>query len=67
MKAFLLSLLSGDEREVDSVIVCGVVALVVMLAITIWQPGWNPVPYATSAATVIGTIGGAKRLRDGVK
>lgn len=67
MKAFFLSLLSGDESEVDSAIVCGVLALLVLIGITAWRPDWNPIPYTTGAATIIGMVPVGRRFRDGPK
>ena len=69
MKALLASLFSGDESEVDSVIVCGVVALLALIGCTvaalIMAPvAFSPVGTATGMGTVIGAIAGGKTARD---
>lgn len=69
MLNFFQSLLSGDERDVDSVIVCGVVALAALIGVTVfavWQDHslWNPLTFATGAGTLITSVAGGKTARD---
>lgn len=62
---WLVNLFSKDDGPVCCITVCGVACVITLVGITIWQPGWNPMPYAGGAATIIGTIAGGKRWRDG--
>jgi hypothetical protein len=69
LKSFFLSLLSGDESEVDSVIVCGVVALLSLIGttifVTIHEPtSFSPINFATAASGVIGSVAAGKTARD---
>jgi hypothetical protein len=70
MRALLLSLLNGDEKEVDSVIACGVVALVALIAFCVYQiiaapAAFSPATFAGGASGLVASIGGSKRFRDG--
>ena len=72
MKAFLLSLFSGDESEVDSVIVCGAIALLALVGVTIYvtimvPSSFSPMNFGPAAAAVIGAAAGSKRVRDGAR
>ena len=70
MMSFINSLLSGDEKEVDSVIACGVVALISLIGFCAYQAVTHPElfsagTYAGGAASLVASIGGSKRFRDG--
>lgn len=69
MSAFLTSLVSGDERLVDSVIVCGIFALLTLTVLTALQmylapTAFSPGAYVGAAAPLIGTVAAAKTGRD---
>lgn len=63
-------LLSRDEAVVDSILVTAAVATLALTVFTGWalyldHTTYSPVAFGTGAATIIGTMGAAKRLRDG--
>lgn len=67
----LLSLISQDELQVDSIIVASLMALLFYFGLyvyaTIMAPAsWNGFYFASGAATLIGAMGASKRWRDGV-
>ena len=69
MTCFFKSLLSSSDLEVDSIIFAGLVALLVLIGLsvyaTIQSPGaWNPITFATGAATTIASVAGGKTARD---
>jgi hypothetical protein len=66
----LRSLFSGDEKTVDSVIVAGIGALVMLIVYAGYQLAlhpelFNPIAYAGGASGLVASIGGSKRFRDG--
>ena len=66
---FVSSLVSSDEREVDSLVVAGLMALVVMICITVYTvlhdaASWSPANFAGGAATLIASVAGGKTARD---
>lgn len=68
--AFFSSLLSSDDRSADSVIVGGLIALVVLCGLSLWDVirsshEFSALNFGGGCAAVLGGIGGAKRLRDG--
>jgi len=69
MVNFLQTLLSKDESEIDSAIVCGLLSLVAMILMTgyvvfVDRSMWNPLNFATGTATIIGSVAGGKTVRD---
>lgn len=70
MLSWLASLVSRDDVEVDSIVLSGllaVVAMVVMTAYSLWitPANYSPITFGTGAASVMGAMGAARRLRDG--
>lgn len=62
-------LVSGDETEIDSVVVTGLVGLVVLFGVTIYfvvaEPSlFSYTGFGTSTATIIGAAGATKTARD---
>lgn len=69
MKAFLISLLSGDEKVVNSVITLGVFAfgfLCTMSLVAFCQDHttWNPTSFMAASTGIIGTVAGGKTVHD---
>jgi hypothetical protein len=69
MGVFFRSLFSGDETVVDSIVVAALLALVALIGVTVYvaiiaPAGWNPVSYASAAASLIGAGAGGKMARD---
>ena len=69
-RPFLEALIHSDDRSVDSVIVGGLLALVVLCGLAVYDAIWlghafAPLNFATGAGALLGAMGGAKRLRDG--
>ena len=67
--SFLHKLLSGAENEVDSVVTAGLLALMTLIALTVFvvvlhPEVWNPITFATGAGTLIGATAGGKTARD---
>lgn len=65
----LRSFLSGDETEVDSVIVCGAVALLALIIFTTVafvcdHTTFSAGSFAGSSATLIGSVAAGKTARD---
>lgn len=70
MLDFLAKLLASRNREVDTIHVAGMMSLVAAIGTTIYSTiespmNYSPVAFCTGLATVIGAIGGGRRLRDG--
>lgn len=67
--SFLTSLLSSDDRSVDSVIMGGLAALCFLFGLETWDVArghdFQPLNFATASGALLAAIGGAKRLRDG--
>jgi hypothetical protein len=66
---FVQSLLASDDRSVDSIIVCGVFALLALIAFcgyATWRDpaSFNPINYGTAATALLAGIGGGRRMRD---
>lgn len=70
--AFLSQLVATDDGAVDSVIVGGLLALFVLSGLQIYDVvgmhhDFGPINFATASAAILGSVGGAKRLRDGAR
>ncbi len=69
MGNFFRALVSGNESEVHSVVVAGLVSLAVLVAITIYvvaqdHASWNPISYATGVGSLIAAMAGGKTVHD---
>lgn len=67
--SFISSLLSKHESKVDSLIVSGIMAMLVLCGATLWALSrdvntWNPINFASAAAVVIAAIGAGKGVRE---
>lgn len=69
MRRFFLSLVSGDESEVDALIFCTILGLLSLIGISVFvayvhPDQFSPVTFSTSLLTVIGAGAGGKTARD---
>lgn len=67
---FFASLVSATDGQVDSIIVGGIIALLVLCGLSTWNVvelhnAFGPLDFATGCGAILGAIGGGKRLRDG--
>lgn len=71
MIAWFWKLLASQEVDADSLIVGALVALLGLLAFTgyaTWMDShtFSPAQYGLAVASILGALGGARRLRDGI-
>lgn len=70
MGSFFASLVSSDDKTVCVIACCGVLGVLSLIAFgayATWQTpaSFSPISHATGLASLLGAIGGARRLRDG--
>lgn len=64
---WFVSLFANDETAVCSINVCGIAFALTLIGLTISNPAWNPMPFATGAGAILLLVGTGKRVRDGLK
>lgn len=68
---FFGNLLSEDDRSVCVIAACGILSMLSLIAfagyaLVMHPETFSPIAYAGGATSVLGGIGGARRLRDGL-
>lgn len=68
--SFITRLVSNDEQGADSVIFSGLLAMIVMFLLSIWEVvvahrEFSMLIFAGASTTIMGGIAAGKRLRDG--
>ena len=68
--SFISALIHSDDRSVDSVIIGGLLALIVLCGLSIYDVvrsghDFGYLNFGAGCASILGGVGGAKRLRDG--
>lgn len=68
MLAFLKALVHSTDPAADSIVVAGLAFAAALIGFEAWDVvalghAFSPVPFAAAGVSVLGGIGGAKRLR----
>ncbi len=71
MGHFLLAFVNCNDKDTDSIIVSGMVAMLALISLSAYADFREPqafsaLNFGTAAAAIIASIGGGRRLRDGI-